>query len=161
MQLTDKVVLVTGGAHGIGRALCERFVAEGARVVVADIQDEVGERFAASLGDHAIYRHCNVAREDQVAAMVAAATDTWGRLDVLYNNAGFVGAQGPFETTSVDDYDVTMDVLLKSVFLGIKHASPIMKALLPSALTGTAVLTRSFASSRRFSQNSSARSRSA
>lgn len=138
MKLEGKVAVITGAASGIGAATARMFVAEGARVVVADIQDEVGERFAASLGDQAIYRHCNVAREDQVAAMVAAATDTWGRLDVLYNNAGFVGAQGPFETTSVDDYDVTMDVLLKSVFLGIKHASPIMKAQESGSIISTA-----------------------
>lgn len=138
MKLEGKVAVITGAASGIGAATAKLFVEEGAKVVVGDIQDEVGERFAASLGDNAIYRHCNVAREDQVAALIQAAVDTWGRLDVLYNNAGFVGAQGPFETTSVDEYDLTMDVLLKSVFLGIKHASPIMKAQGSGSIISTA-----------------------
>ena len=127
MKLEGKVAIITGGASGIGAATAKLFVENGAKVVIGDIQDEVGERFAASLDDHGTFRHCNVAREDQVAALIAAATGTWGRLDVMYNNAGFVGAVGPFESTSVDDYDLTMDVLLKSVFLGIKYASPIMK----------------------------------
>jgi NAD(P)-dependent dehydrogenase (short-subunit alcohol dehydrogenase family) len=137
-RLDGKVAVITGAASGIGAATASRFVAEGAKVVIGDLQDEVGERFAASLGDAARYRHCNVAREEQVAALVATAADTWGRLDVLYNNAGFVGAQGPFESTSVEEYDLTMDVLLKSVFLGIKHASPIMKAQASGSIISTA-----------------------
>jgi len=138
MKLEGKVAVITGAASGIGAATARLFVAEGAKVVLGDIQDEVGERFAAELGDGAIYRHCNVAREAQVAALIAAATDTWGRLDVLYNNAGFVGAQGPLSSIDVDDYDLTMDVLLKSVFLGLKHASPIMKAQGSGSIISTA-----------------------
>jgi NAD(P)-dependent dehydrogenase (short-subunit alcohol dehydrogenase family) len=137
-RLDGKVAVITGAASGIGAATAARFVAEGAKVVIGDLQDEVGERLAASLGDAARYVHCNVAREDQVAAMIATAVDTWGRLDVLYNNAGFVGAQGPFESTSVDEYDLTMDVLLKSVFLGIKHASPLMKTQGSGSIISTA-----------------------
>jgi NAD(P)-dependent dehydrogenase (short-subunit alcohol dehydrogenase family) len=138
MKLDGKVAVITGAASGIGAAAARLFVAEGAKVVIGDLQDDVGERFAASLGEGTTYRHCNVAREDQVAALIAAATDTWGRLDVLYNNAGFVGAQGPFSDTSVEDYDLTMDVLLKSVFLGIKHASPTMKAQGSGSIISTA-----------------------
>jgi NAD(P)-dependent dehydrogenase (short-subunit alcohol dehydrogenase family) len=137
-RLDGKVAVITGAASGIGAATASLFVAEGAKVVIGDLQDEVGERLAASLGDGARYRHCNVAREPQVADLISTAIDTWGRLDVLYNNAGFVGASGPFETTSVDEYDLTMDVLLKSVFLGIKHASPIMKAQGSGSIISTA-----------------------
>jgi NAD(P)-dependent dehydrogenase (short-subunit alcohol dehydrogenase family) len=137
-RLDGKVAVITGAASGIGAATAARFVAEGARVVIGDLQDEVGEKLAAELGDNARYRHANVAREEQVAALIESAVDTWGRLDVLYNNAGFVGASGPFEATSVDEYDLTMDVLLKSVFLGIKHASPIMKAQGSGSIISTA-----------------------
>jgi NAD(P)-dependent dehydrogenase (short-subunit alcohol dehydrogenase family) len=137
-RLDGKVAVITGAASGIGAATAARFVAEGAKVLIGDIQDEVGEAFAASLGDCARYRHCNVAREEQVAGLIGEANDSWGRLDVLYNNAGFGGVPGPFETTSVEDYDLTMDVLLKSVFLGIKHASPIMKAQASGSILSTA-----------------------
>ena len=137
-RLEGKVAVITGAASGIGAGTTRRFLAEGAKVVVGDIQDDVGERFAASLGDAACYRHCNVAREDQVAGLIGEAMSRWGRLDILYNNAGFIGASGPFEDTTVDDYDLTMDVLLKSVFLGIKHASPIMKAQQSGSIMSTA-----------------------
>jgi NAD(P)-dependent dehydrogenase (short-subunit alcohol dehydrogenase family) len=137
-RLDGKVAVITGAASGIGAATAARFVAAGARVVIGDLQDEVGEKLAGELGDNARYRHANVAREEQVAGLIQAAVDTWGRLDVLYNNAGFVGASGPFEATSVEEYDLTMDVLLKSVFLGIKHASPIMKAQRSGSIISTA-----------------------
>ena len=137
-RLQGKVAVITGGATGIGAATARRFVEEGAKVLIADIQDEVGEKLAASLGDGVAYRHCNVAREEQVAAMVKDAHDRYGRVDVLYNNAGFVGVPGPFQDTSVDEYDLTMDVLLKSVFLGIKHVSPIMKDQRSGSIISTA-----------------------
>jgi NAD(P)-dependent dehydrogenase (short-subunit alcohol dehydrogenase family) len=137
-RLDGKVAVITGAASGIGAATARRFVAEGAKVVIGDLQDEVGEELAGSLGDGAAYRHCNVAREDQVAALIGEAVDRWGRLDVLYNNAGFVGASGAFEDIGVSEYDLTMDVLLKSVFLGIKHASPVMKAQRSGSIISTA-----------------------
>ncbi len=137
-RLAGRVAVITGAASGIGAATAAMFHEEGASVVIGDIQDEVGERLAAELGDRVRYQHCNVASEADVAALIATAADTWGRLDVLYNNAGFVGAQGPLSDISVDDYDLTMDVLLKSVFLGIKHASPIMKAQDSGSIISTA-----------------------
>jgi NAD(P)-dependent dehydrogenase (short-subunit alcohol dehydrogenase family) len=137
-RLQGKVAVITGAASGIGAATARRFVDEGAKVLIADIQDTVGEELAASLGDGVAYRHCNVAREPQVAAAIKDAHDRFGRIDVLYNNAGFIGASGPFDETSVDEYDLTMDVLLKSVFLGIKHVSPIMKAQRSGSIISTA-----------------------
>jgi NAD(P)-dependent dehydrogenase (short-subunit alcohol dehydrogenase family) len=125
-QLDGKVALVTGGASGIGAATVRLFVAEGAQVMIADLQEDVAQALAAELGDGVDARRCNVAKEEDVEGVVRDTVARFGRLDVLYNNAGFGGAMGPLKDTSVEDYDLTMDVLLKSVFLGIKHASPVM-----------------------------------
>ena len=81
-RFDGRVAMVTGGASGIGAATVRRFVAEGAAVVIADIQDEAGERLAAELGERAAFRHCNVADEQAVAGAVAEVVDRWGRLDV-------------------------------------------------------------------------------
>ncbi len=137
-RLDGKVAVITGGASGIGAATAARFVAEGAKVMLGDLQDEVGEKLAASLGDGVAYRHCNVAREPQVKGLIDEAVDRFGRLDIVFNNAGFGGAMGSFEDTTVDEYDLTMDVLLKSVFLGIKHASPHLKAQRSGSIISTA-----------------------
>ena len=137
-RLEGKVAVITGGASGIGAATGRRFVAEGAKVVLADVQDGPGEDLVASLGDHARYVHADVSREADVRRAVHTAVDTFGRLDVLFNNAGFVGATGSFEDTPEEEYDHTMDVLLKSVFFGIKHAAPIMKAQRSGSIVSTA-----------------------
>ncbi len=137
-RLDGKAAVITGGASGIGAATAARFVAEGAKVMLGDLQDEVGEKLAASLGDGVAYRHCNVAREPQVKGLIDEAVDRFGRLDIVFNNAGFGGAMGSFEDTTVDEYDLTMDVLLKSVFLGIKHASPHLKAQRSGSIISTA-----------------------
>jgi NAD(P)-dependent dehydrogenase (short-subunit alcohol dehydrogenase family) len=126
-QLEGKVAVVTGGASGIGEATTRKFVAEGARVVIADLQEGPGEELVAELGDATRFVRADVAVEADVSGAIALAADRFGGLDVLYNNAGFVGATGPLESTSAEEYDRTMDVLLKAVFFGIKHAAPIMK----------------------------------
>jgi len=136
-QLDGKVALVTGGASGIGAATVRRFVEEGAKVMVADLQEEVARDLAAELGDGVDARRCNVAKEEDVEGVVRDTVDRFGRLDVLYNNAGFGGAMGPLKDTSVEEYDLTMDVLLKSVFLGIKHASPIMMSQRSGSIIST------------------------
>lgn len=127
-RLEGKVAVITGGASGIGAGTARRFVEEGARVLVADLSEERGKALAEELGDSVASAVADVRNEDQVRAALHAARDRWGRLDCLFNNAGFGGALGPVEDTSIEDYDLTFDVLLKGVFLGIKHAAPIMKA---------------------------------
>ncbi len=127
-RLDGKVAVITGGASGIGEATARLFVAEGARVVVADIQDARGLALATELGASAVYQHADVTREDDVRDAVARAVTAFGRLDCMFNNAGILGTVGPVEDIPVDEYELTMQVLLRSVFLGMKYASPVMKA---------------------------------
>lgn len=127
MEMEGKVAVVTGGASGIGEATVRLFVEEGARVVVADMQKERGQALADELGDSALFVPVEVRQEAQVKAAVDCAVETWGRLDCMFNNAGFGGVLGPVEDIPVEEFDMTMDVLVRGVFLGMKHAVPIMK----------------------------------
>lgn len=127
-RLNGKIAVVTGGASGIGAASVRRFVGEGARVVIADLQADRAQTLLDELGDAVRFVECDVTDESAVAAAIALATDTWGRLDVMFNNAGIVGAVGPIGDTDADDWRRTIDVLLHSVFYGCKHAVPLMTA---------------------------------
>ena len=123
-RLEDKVAVITGGASGIGRRSVERFLEEGCRVVIADIQDEPGQELEKAAAGAALYRHVDVSREDDVAAAVALAVDRFGRLDCMFNNAGFGGVTGPFHKTDMGEaYDATIGVNLTGVILGMKHAA--------------------------------------
>lgn len=126
-RLNGKVALITGGASGIGEGTVRLFVDEGASVVVADVQDERGTRLAGELGARATYVHADVSREPDVVAAIEAAVRRHGRLDCLFNNAGYAGVQGRIEEIPVAGFDETIGVLLRGVFLGIKHAAPVMK----------------------------------
>lgn len=137
-RLAGQVAVVTGGASGIGAATAERLVAEGARVVIADLQDGPGTRLASRLGSGAVFLHTDVSVEADVRRTVDEAVSRWGRLDLMFNNAGIGGAVGPLQDISEAEYDTTMNVLLKSVFFGIKHASPVMKAQRSGSIVSTA-----------------------
>lgn len=137
-RLEGKIAVITGAASGIGEGTARLFVQEGARVVIADIQDKRGEALAEELGPSASYFHTDVAREEDVRAAVQHAVSKWGRLDCMYNNAGFGGVSGPIETTDMDAYDQTMGVLLRGVVLGMKCAAPIMKAQGSGSIISTA-----------------------
>lgn len=126
-RLDSKVAAITGAASGIGAATARRFVEEGAKVVVADIQDDLGEALVAELGEGATYQHCDVTQEADIATLVDTAASTFGQLDVMMNNAGIVGARGPVATIAVEEYDLTMAILLRGTFLGIKHAARVMQ----------------------------------
>lgn len=127
-ELEGKVAVITGAASGIGEATAKLFVEEGARVVIADMQRERGEALASFLGEAATFIHCEVRQEDQVKGAIDLAVERWGRLDCMFNNAGFGGALGPLEDIPVEEFDMTFDVLVKGVFLGIKHATPVMRS---------------------------------
>jgi NAD(P)-dependent dehydrogenase (short-subunit alcohol dehydrogenase family) len=125
-RLAGKVCLVTGGASGIGEGTVRRFVEEGARVVIADVQDEPGDALARELAEVARFIHTDVTLEDHVAAAVDLAVAEFGRLDVMFNNAGIVGVVGRIADTPTDGWDRTVAVLLRGVFLGTKHAARVM-----------------------------------
>jgi len=125
-RLEGKVAVITGAASGIGAETARVFVANGARVVVADFQEEAGKKVAAQLGDRARFIRCDVTKEADVAAAVDLAVSAFGQLDVMVNNAGIVGAVGPISTTSAEAWDATLSVLLRGVFLGMKHAARVM-----------------------------------
>jgi NAD(P)-dependent dehydrogenase (short-subunit alcohol dehydrogenase family) len=132
MRLKDKVAVITGGASGMGLASVMRFLDEGARVVIADYNVETGEAAMANanslgFGDSVSFIRTDVAKEGDVIAMLDHALERFGRLDVLFNNAGVGGAIGPVTETTVEDWDYTFDVLAKGVFLGIKHAAKILR----------------------------------
>ncbi len=119
-RLQGKIAVITGAGSGIGKAMAERFVAEGAMVVCADIsgaQDDV----AAALGDAALAVHCNVAEETEVQALIAAAEARFGKLDVLCSNAGFGGRMAPLADQTADDWDRIHAVNIRGVFLGMKY----------------------------------------
>ena len=126
-ELDGKIAVITGGASGIGERSVRLFVEEGARVVIADMQVERGQALAAELGDSAVFAEVEVRQEEQVKAAIDLAVTRWGRLDCVFNNAGFGGVIGPVEDTPVEEFDMTFDVLVRGVFLGMKHAAPIMK----------------------------------
>ncbi len=137
-RLEDRVAIITGGASGIGAASTRLFVAEGARVLIVDMQEDRGKEVADGLGKAAAFRRVDVTREDEVKGAVDEAVARWGRLDCIFNNAGFGGALGPIESTTVEDFDLTFDVLVKGAFLGIKHAAPVMKKQGSGSIINTA-----------------------
>ena len=137
-KLDGKVAVITGGASGIGAAAVRLFVEEGCHVVIADVQDDKGARLADELGKSCAYLHADVSRESDVSGALAHALSRFGRLDCLFNNAGLGGVSGPIEEIPVDGYEQTMGVLLRGVFLGMKHAAPIMKRQGSGSIVSTA-----------------------
>lgn len=127
-MLDGRVAVITGGASGIGARTVRAFVDEGARVVIADVQDELGRSLANEFGKAALYQHTDVSLEEDVRSGIECALGGFGRLDCMFNNAGILGTVGPLEDIPVSEYDHTMNVLLRSVFLGMKYASPVTRS---------------------------------
>jgi NAD(P)-dependent dehydrogenase (short-subunit alcohol dehydrogenase family) len=126
-RLAGKVALITGGASGIGEGTVRLFVREGASVVIADILDDQGARLADELGKRVAFVHIDVSREADVERAVAESVKQYGRLDCIFNNAGFGGVGGRIEAIDMAGFDHTIGVLLRGVLLGMKHAAPVMK----------------------------------
>jgi len=126
-KLDNKVAIVTGAGSGIGKATALLFAREGARVIVAD-HSGAEEETAREIGDAALAVRVDVSRSADVRAMIAAAGGRFGRLDILFNNAGIEGAQAPTADCSEENFDRVIAVNLKGVFLGMKYALPAMLA---------------------------------
>jgi NAD(P)-dependent dehydrogenase (short-subunit alcohol dehydrogenase family) len=130
MRLEGKVSLITGGASGMGKVASELFAREGAKVVLTDVSDEPGEATAAGItaaGGDALYFHADVSKEVEAEAMIAAAVERFGRLDVLYNNAGIMpGEDGSVHLTTEDVWDKVLAVNVKGVAFGCKYGIPAM-----------------------------------
>lgn len=137
-RLDGKVAVVTGGASGIGEGTVQLFAEEGARVLAADILDERGQSVVESIGPSAAYIHADVSKEADVAGAVAHAVERWGRIDAFFNNAGAGGANAGLLEIDEAGYHATMDLLLKGVVFGIKHAARAMLATGGGAIVNTA-----------------------
>jgi NAD(P)-dependent dehydrogenase (short-subunit alcohol dehydrogenase family) len=126
-KLDGKVGIITGGASGIGAATVRLFVQEGANVVIADKLDDRGKCLAEELGEKSVYLSTDVSKEADVKALIEHAVTKFGRLDVLFNNAGIPGPHGPIEEIPVEGFDEVIAVHLRGVFLGMRYAAPVMK----------------------------------
>jgi len=124
-RLLGKACIVTGGSSGIGAATVRRFVNEGAEVLIADRNIKDAETLALELGESVIAMSCDVRREAEVKAVAEAAMQRWGRIDVLVNNAG-AELNRPYDTTTVDEWDMVLDTDLKGPWLFCKHVVPHM-----------------------------------
>lgn len=136
-RFEGKVAVVTGGASGIGAAAARLFHGEGASVVIGDLDAAAGQALAAELGTRARFQPCDVSRFAEVEALVALAPAEFGRLDILFNNAG-IGSFSPIEALSVDDWKTVIAVDLDAVFYGMKAAIPLMRAGGGGAIVSTA-----------------------
>ena len=127
-RLAGRTALVTGAGSGFGEGIARRFVEEGARVVIADIDDEAGRRVAEALGESARFVHMDVSRDADMATGIRAAVDSYGRLDILVNNAGYTHRNGPMLDVSEEEFDRIYAVNVKSIYLGARHAVPLFRA---------------------------------
>jgi NAD(P)-dependent dehydrogenase (short-subunit alcohol dehydrogenase family) len=137
-RLEGKVALVTGGCSGIGLGTVELFVAEGAKVVAADLQDAKGATLEQRFPHQARYAHCDVTAEADIAAACALAADAFGGLDILFNNAGQAGLAAGVEALTSDGWDQTFALLVRAPALGMKHAAPLMQARGGGSIINTA-----------------------
>ena len=126
MRLQHKCAIVTGGASGFGKGIVEKFLAEGARVMIADWNGDAAKDVAAELGAEAC--QTDVSKDADVAAMTKATLAAFGHIDILINNAGITHLPTPLDEVSEEDFDRVLAVNCKSVYLTAKHIVPLMKS---------------------------------
>ena len=127
MRLTGKTAIVTGGASGFGAGIVRRFLQEGAKVMIADINGDAATQLKQEMGDHALACTVDVGDGASINAMAAAALKAWGHVDILVNNAGITHMPAPLEEVSEDDFDRVFRVNMKSVYLSARALVPHMK----------------------------------
>jgi 3-oxoacyl-[acyl-carrier protein] reductase len=126
-RLDGKTALITGAGSGFGEGMAGTFVEQGARVIIADINDDAGAKVAESLGAAAHFIHADVARDEDMAAAVTAAVDHFCGLDILINNAGYTHRNGPMLDVTEAEFDRIFAVNVKSIYLGARHAVPLFR----------------------------------
>lgn len=127
MRLQDKVAIVTGGASGFGAGIAKKFIAEGAKVVIADMNIDAATALASELGEFALAYRVNVTISSEVESMTKTCLEEFGGIDILINNAGTTHLPTAMEDVSEDDFDRVFMVNAKSVYLTAKHIVPVMK----------------------------------
>lgn len=143
MRLGNKTAIITGGASGIGRAAALRFAREGAQVVIGDINVDGGRATAELIEKHggrAIFTELNVSDSKQMKELISVTVETFGKLDILFNNAGIGNPNVKSVDLDEEDWDQIIDINLKGVFLGIKHAVPEMMKAGGGAIINTSSL---------------------
>jgi len=136
-RLENKVAIITGGTSGIGRRTVEIFAEEGAFVLIAARREGYGRKLADRLGDKVDFLRTDVSLETDVKRMIDYAVDRFGKLDCLFNNAGVPAIHGSIATIPLEDYEYALSVLLGGVFLGMKHAAPVMCAQSSGSIINT------------------------
>jgi NAD(P)-dependent dehydrogenase (short-subunit alcohol dehydrogenase family) len=140
-RIQGKVAVITGAASGMGRATALRFAKEGASVVLTDLNAQGGETAVAecaAAGGRAVFQRTDVTSEADIKAAVARAVKEYGRLDIMFNNAGIAGAVGPIDKVASADFDKTIAVLLRAAFLGMKYSIPEMRKAGGGSIISTA-----------------------
>lgn len=148
--LKGKAAVITGGGSGIGRAAAMRLAEEGVKVCLLDVDTDHARKVAGEIedaGGEAFARKCDIYNPEDIRSGLRAARERWGRLDILFANAGIAGEMAPIETMSVEDWDRTLQTNLRGTFLTVKYAIPFMKEQ-----GGSIIITSSVSGSRVFSQ---------
>jgi NAD(P)-dependent dehydrogenase (short-subunit alcohol dehydrogenase family) len=137
-RLDGKVAVITGAASGIGRATVDLFIAEGARVIAADLQEDKGAQIEHAHKDRVRFVRCDVMNEAEIAAAVNAAKDSFGKLDILFNNAGTGGVRELADGVTAEGFDSVMHLHVRAALFGMKYAVPIMREQGSGSIISTA-----------------------